>query len=176
MDDDTAKTPFEKITELLAAKGVEFVVIGGQAETLYGSARVTYDTDLCYRRTPENLQRLADALRQLKPTLRGAPPDLPFRIDAESLALGGNFTFSSPVGDLDLIGQVEPLGGYEELSRTAETIRVGGINLKVISVDDLIRVKEYLGRPKDGDSLRNLLAIKRVREGKRRDESSSSEL
>ena len=34
MDDDTAKTPFEQIVELLNAHGVEFVIIGGQAETL----------------------------------------------------------------------------------------------------------------------------------------------
>ncbi len=52
MGDDTAKTPFEQIFELLTSCGVEFLVIGGQAETLYGSARVTYDIDLCYRRTP----------------------------------------------------------------------------------------------------------------------------
>lgn len=75
MDDDTEKTPFERIVELFVARGVEFIVIGGQAETLYGSARVSFDTDLCYRRTAENLRRLADALKELHPKLRGAPPD-----------------------------------------------------------------------------------------------------
>ena len=61
MDSDTAQTPFERIIESLDAEGVEFIVIGGQAEALYGSARVTFDTDLCYRRTAENLERLAEA-------------------------------------------------------------------------------------------------------------------
>ena len=46
---------------MLAEHGVEFIVVGGQAEALMGSARVTYDVDLCYRRTPQNLERLATA-------------------------------------------------------------------------------------------------------------------
>ena len=65
---------------------MEFILVGGQAEILHGSARVTFDLDLCYRRSPDNLDRLARALRDLKPTLRGAPADLPFVIDAKSLA------------------------------------------------------------------------------------------
>jgi len=142
---------------------VEFIVIGGQAEMLYGSARVTYDTDLCYRRTQENLRCLAEALRELKPALRGAPADLPFRIDAESLALGCNYTFSTTVGDLDLLGWVEPMGDYEQLAPRAETLRHGELTLRVISLEDLIRVKQHIGRPKDRDSLVHLLAIQRIR-------------
>lgn len=164
MGDDGAKTPFEQIVELLASHGVEFVVIGGQAETLYGSARVTYDIDLCYQRTAGNLRRLADALKTLNPTLRGAPPDLPFRIDAESLALGSNFTFRTSVGDLDLLGHVEPIGGFHEVLRHAESFRISGVDLKVIGLGDLIRIKKHLGRPKDRDSLLHLEAIKRVRD------------
>lgn len=164
MADNTAKTPFENVVELLALHGVEFIVIGGRAETLYGSARVTFDTDLCYRRTGSNLAGLAKVLKELRPTLRGAPADLPFRIDAESLALGCNFTFRTTEGDLDLLGFVEPIGGFDELEKRAETMRIGDIDLKIIALDDLIRIKEHLGRPKDRDSLLHLQAIKRLRD------------
>ena len=75
---------------MLAEHGVEFIVVGGQAEALMGSARVTYDVDLSYRRTPQNLERLATALSTLNLTLRGAPPELKFRLDAQALALGQN--------------------------------------------------------------------------------------
>ena len=75
-------SPLERFCALLAEAGVEFMVIGGQAEALMGGARVTYDVDLCYRRTPENIERLARALNRLRLTLRGAPPDLKFRIEA----------------------------------------------------------------------------------------------
>jgi hypothetical protein len=60
----------EQIARLLAAHGVEFLVIGGQAEAAFGSPRVTYDVDLCHRRTAANLERLAAALRELNPSLR----------------------------------------------------------------------------------------------------------
>ncbi|HUU96580.1 MAG TPA: hypothetical protein VM487_12640 [Phycisphaerae bacterium] len=165
MPDETAKSRLEQIVELLRAHNVEFIVIGGQAEILLGGARVTFDVDLCYRRTKGNLEVLARALRTLGPTLRGAPADLPFRIDAESLALGCNFTFSTPLGDLDLLGYLEPLGGYEELIKRATNERVGNVDAKVIALDDLIRIKQHVGRAKDRDSLLQLLAIKRVREG-----------
>lgn len=164
MDVDTAKSRFEKIVERFAAAGVEFIVIGGQAETLHGSARVTFDSDVCYRRTPGNLKKLVPALRALNVSLRGAPPDLPFLLDERTLSLGSNFTFNSDFGSLDLLGYVEPLGGYDELARNAECYVVAGIPIHAIALDDLIRVKQHIKRAKDRDSLMHLLAIKRVRE------------
>jgi predicted nucleotidyltransferase len=164
MDEKTLKSPLERIAAVLLTHGVEFLVIGGQAENLYGSPRVTYDVDLCYRRTPENLERLAAALRELRPTLRDAPPDLPFRIDAQSLALGSNFTFTTDLGDLDLLGYVEPIGGWDELSTDARTMHLDDLALRIISLGDLIRIKEYLGRPKDRDSARQLRALHGLQE------------
>ena len=164
MADDTEKSSFEEIVELLTARGVEFIVIGGQAESLLGSDRPTFDTDLCYRRTPDNLQRLAEAVKELRPSLRGAPPDLPFRLDAQSLALGNNFTFRTTAGDLDLLGYVAPIGDYDAIAPRATTLPLGPSQIKVMSLDDLIQVKQHVNRPKDRDSLMHLLAIKRIRD------------
>lgn len=163
MADDTEKSPLEKVLEVLVKHGVEFIVIGGQAETLFGSPRITYDIDLCYRRTRENLERLARALPEFQPKLRGAPPDLPFIIDARALALGNNFTFTTPIGDLDFLGYCEPIGDYEALAPRAGPMRVGDFDVLVIDLDDLIRIKEHLCRVKDTDSLVQLLAIKKTR-------------
>src|SRR5216117_500735 len=110
-----------------------------------GSSRVTYDVDLCYRRTSENLERLATALATLNLTLRGAPAELKFRLDAQALALAQNYTF-------------------EVLAPQAETVSIGGHPTRVIGLDDLIRIKRYIGRPKDRESLLHLEAIKRLRE------------
>src|SRR3989442_5475125 len=60
------------LTALIDAN-VAFVVVGGMAAVAQGSAYITVDLDICYHRTPENLQRLCDALRPLRPQLRGAP-------------------------------------------------------------------------------------------------------
>ncbi len=158
------KSDLRRIAEHLVRYGVEFIVIGGQAETLFGSPRVTFDVDLCYRRSKENLQRMAAALKELKPTLRNAPRDLPFIIDAKSLALGSNFTFDVGRIQFDILGYVEPIGDFEALAKNATTLPVGPLNLMVISLDDLIRIKQHVNRAKDRDSLFQLLAIKKLRE------------
>lgn len=163
MDESTAKSPIERIIALFARHGIRFVLIEGQAELLHGSARVTFDIDICYERSEENLVRLAEALRELNPTLRGAPADLPFRLDARSLALGSNFTFATDEGALNLLGYVEPLGGYAELAATAESVRMNDIDVRIIALEDLIRIKEHLGRPKDREALLQLKAIRRIR-------------
>jgi predicted nucleotidyltransferase len=165
LDEPLERSPLERFCAVLAEHGVEFIVIGGQAEVLMGSARVTYDVDLCYRRTPDNLERLAAALGTLNLTLRGAPPELKFRLDAQALALGQNYTFEVD-GEypLDFLGYMEPIGTYEDLLLHAGTITVDGRPVRVIGLDDLIRIKRYLGRPKDRESLLHLEAIKRLRE------------
>jgi predicted nucleotidyltransferase len=165
MADDTGKPRLLQIAEHLQRHGVEFIVIGGQAAALLGSPVPTFDVDLCYRRTPDNLRRLAEALTELHPTLRGAPPDLPFRLDAESLALGANFTFNTDLGPLDLLGWVEPFGPYENLLPHVEVIPVGVGTLQTIGLDDLIAIKRHIGRPKDKVALVQLEALKRLREG-----------
>jgi len=158
-------SPLERFCTLLADAGVEFMVIGGQAEALMGSPRVTYDVDLCYRRTPENLERLARALRTLKLTLRGAPPELTFRVDARALALGSNFTFEVDAEyALDLLAYLEPVGTYEDLLPGSETLQMSGKTVRVIGLEDLIRIKRHLARPKDREALLQLEAIKRLRE------------
>ncbi len=157
------KSRLEQFCDLFARHGVEFIIMGGQAEFLYGSARLTFDWDFCYRRTQENLERLAHALKELGVTLRNAPSDLPFLIDAKSLALGENFTFNTATGGLDLFGYVEPIGGYDEVGKRATRMTLGDLDVQVIALDDLIRIKEHIQRPKDRDSLMHLRAIKEAR-------------
>jgi predicted nucleotidyltransferase len=168
MVDDSGKethdeSNLERIAKVLLRHGVDFLVIGGQAEILMGSPRVTYDTDLCYRRDPENLEHLAAALQEIRPTLRGAPSDLPLILDVQALSLGNNYTFDTSLGPLDLLGWVEPLGTFEALVPRCETYEVGDLIIRTIGLEDLIRIKQHLGRPRDRESLLQLLAIRKVR-------------
>jgi hypothetical protein len=158
------QSDLRRIATILLRHRVEFLVVGGQAEVLMGSPRVTYDTDLCYRRTRENLERLANALKEVKPTLRGAPPDLPLILDAQALAFGNNYTLETAIGPLDLLGWVEPLGTFESLLPHCEQYTVGDMVIRTIGLDDLIRVKEHIGRTKDRESLLQLRAVKRLRD------------
>jgi hypothetical protein len=58
---------FEATLKALLERDVNFVVIGGYAATLHGSAYLTRDLDICYERTPENMERLVSALRPYHP-------------------------------------------------------------------------------------------------------------
>src|SRR6266568_9669520 len=99
----------------LSKADVACIVIGGMAAVAQGSSYVTADLDLCYQRHPRNYQRLSEALRPLHPRLRGAPADLPFVLDAATLRAGLNFTLTTDLGDIDLLGEVTGVGGFREL-------------------------------------------------------------
>jgi hypothetical protein len=79
----------------LSTGGIEFIVVGGVAGAIHGAAHVTYDIDSVYRRTADNMSRLAAALAPVHPYLRGAPPGLPFTLDAPTLGRGLNFTLAT---------------------------------------------------------------------------------
>jgi len=81
-------TDFSGILKILATGGVRFILIGGAAAIAHGAARLTQDVDVVYGREPANLGRLAQALAPYQPYLRGAPPGLPFRLDAQTLQRG----------------------------------------------------------------------------------------
>src|SRR5215475_4579979 len=104
----------EDTIRALYDEGVEFVLIGGSAMGLQGSAHVTKDIDVCYARTPANIARLAKALQPLRPSLRNAPANPPFALDAATITAGLNFTLSTGLGDLDLLGEVSGLGAFPE--------------------------------------------------------------
>ena len=121
---------------------------------------MTRDLDICYPRGPQDLARLAEALRELKARLRGAPADVGFQLDARSLAAGDHFTFTTDAGSLDVLGTPSGVSGYEELARNARETDLDGIRILVASIDDLIRMKRAAGRPKDLVELEILGALR----------------
>lgn len=133
----------------LARHDVDFILIGGIAAIVLGSSYSTSDLDVAYARDRANLERLADALRELGATLRGAPPGVPFRLDADTLEAGLNFTFETEGGDLDVFGEPAGAPAYAELKRRSSTERIEGVELRVASIDHLIAMKEAAGRTKD---------------------------
>jgi hypothetical protein len=135
--------------KLLSDEKVDFVLIGGLAASLLGSTSVTDDTDVCHSREEPNLQRLAAALKKMSARLRGVDEDVPFQLDARTLAAGMNFTFATDFGSLDCLGQPAGVSGYEELARNATELPLGDIAVKVSSIMDLKLMKQAAGRPKD---------------------------
>jgi hypothetical protein len=139
-----------RLLRVLVEHDVDFVVVGGIAGIARGSAYMTEDLDIAYARDPENLQRLAATLRELGARLRGAPTDVPFILDAKTLAAGAHFTFDTDRGPLDLLDRPDGSPPYDELRRRAGPPQtVDGLPVLVASLDDLIAMKEATGRPRD---------------------------
>lgn len=136
------------------------MLIGGYAGALRGSPVITGDVDVCYARDDANLARLAEALGSLDARLRGAPPDVPFRLDARSLRAGDHFTFSTSAGPVDILGTPSGTKGFPDLDANASDEVVDGLTIRVASIEDLIRMKRAAGRPKDLIALEWLSAVR----------------
>jgi hypothetical protein len=146
-----AEPPFDPLPLLraLIEADIDFVVIGGVAAGAHGSAFGTIDLDVAYARERENLERLAEVLQRLGARLRGAPGEVPFQLDAEALEAGDNFTFTTELGDLDILAYPAGAPKYAQLRAAAMPVEIGGRIARVASIDDLIAMKEAAGRPKD---------------------------
>jgi hypothetical protein len=150
-DDGSLGPPLQvqPLLEALERHGVDFVVVGGMAGLVHGSAYPTFDLDIAYARDDANLRRLAAALRELDVTLRGAPSDLPFQLDVRTLANGANFTFESAYGGFDVLGQIDGIRDYASLRRDSRPDQIEGVGVRVASLDHLIAMKRAANRTKD---------------------------
>lgn len=152
-------TDFESLLGVLVDAGVEFIVVGGAAAVAHGSTRLTQDLDVVYSRSSKNIGRLVDALDGHSPYLRGAPPGLPFTWDRETIERGLNFTLTTDVGDLDLLGEIIGGGTFEELEPHTVALELFGLGVLCLDLEWLIRVKTAAGRPRDLEVLAELQAI-----------------
>lgn len=152
-------TNFRAVLQTLVGGEVKFIVIGGVAAVVHGTARLTEDIDVVYARDPENITRLARALAPHSPYLRGAPPGLPFRFDERTIALGLNFTLTLDFGALDLLGEIVGGGDFEELLPYSTELAVYSVRCLCLDLPALIRSKRAAGRPKDIEALAELEAL-----------------
>jgi len=136
------------------------VVVGGIASALHGSASITFDIDICQSRTMENLARLEASLKELGARLRGGAEDIVVPWDARTLQARDNFTFATKLGDLDCLGTPAGTNGFDDLSANAVEMDIEGVKFRVVSLNDLIRMKRASGRPKDRIELEVLGALR----------------
>ena len=135
---------------------------GGADQVSQG--RLLLSTHFCYRRTPDNIARLATALATINPYLRGALPGLPFRFDALTIQAGLNFTLTTDLGDIDFLGEVSGIGHYDHVLAQSEELDVFRFKVRVLSLDGLIAAKIAAGRQKDRNQLVELQEIKKLRD------------
>jgi predicted nucleotidyltransferase len=151
---------FERILTSLRSTDVSFVIVGGVAATVHGSARLTSDVDVVYARSLPNIERLVQAISPLKPYLRGAPPGLPFRFDVDTVRRGLNFTLTTEAGPLDILGEITGIGDYDAVLAVSEDVPLFGAAYRCISLEGLIVSKRAAGRTKDLEAVAELELIR----------------
>ena len=150
-----------EVVRRLREQQVEYIIVGAVCAMMHGALRPTIVLDICYRRTPENIRRLAAALSPLKPRPRGFPEGLPFVFEERTIQLGSNFTLDIGGVDLDLLGTMSAVGGYEEvIERAVRTLLPNGEAVSILSLEDLIATKEAANRGKDHNALPELRELR----------------
>jgi len=144
---------------------VEFVVVGGLAGVVHGSALVTEDVDVCAPLSQQNLTRILAALADINPRFRMSPHRPPLPGDAERLAGYKNLYLITDLGQIDILSEITGVGAYEEVSRHAIAVELAGVRVHVMDIHALIESKKALGRVKDLRAAAELEAIRdRVRQ------------
>lgn len=157
-------TNFEAVVRTLGDAGVDFVIVGGLAATIHGSARLTQDIDFVYARARNNVAQLVASLKPYEPYLRGVPRGLPFDWSEETVERGLNFTLTTSVGDIDLLGEIIGGGRFEDLLPHCVVVDLFGHRCRCLDLPGLIRTKRAAGRPKDLEVIAELEALLEERE------------
>jgi len=158
-------TDFDALLGALVEGAVEFIIVGGVAATVHGSARLTQDVDVVYARTDKNLARLVESLARYDPYLRGAPEGLPFEWSAATVRRGLNFTLTTRLGDIDILGEITGGGGYPDLLPHSFGVDLFGHRCLCLGLPWLIRTKRAAGRPRDLETVAELEALREERDG-----------
>jgi hypothetical protein len=138
----------ERILRALAAHEVDYVLIGGLAVQTHGHVRTTNDADLIPAPDPVNLERLATTLRELDARVLN-PGEEETPVDAKMLPRATIWQFASRDGGIDVMHEVPGGRPFAELRKRALQVRLGDIDVPVVDLDDLIRMKLARGRPVD---------------------------
>ena len=151
------------ILRRLHAAGVRFVIVGGVAGILQGSALTTGDLDLVYDLDRENLEKLVPVLDSIKahyrdPAGRYIVPDVD-RLERHSFNL-----LLTDLGALDLIQTIGGKLGYAELLPRSQSFEIEGMEVRALDLETLIETKRFANRPKD---LFAVLELQRILELRR---------
>lgn len=151
----------KELLERLLKNKIDFVLVGGFASVLHGSTLVTQDLDICVAITDEEIKKLRLTLADLNPIHRMNPSFAPSFLDhpkeTEQLK---NIYLKTDLGILDIMSDLPPVGNFDRIKSQSIEIELYGYKCRVISIEDLITIKQAMTRPKDKETLKILKNIK----------------
>ncbi len=152
------------LVDRLLDHNVEFVIVGGYAAVAHGASMLTQDMDVCCRFSPENLLKLQRALAGLRPVHRMTAQRMPLKLTAATASTLKNLYLDTTLGQLDCLGSITGLGDYDDVVRASIVIDWFGRPCRLLSIKALIKAKKAMGSTKDLETVRQLEALRKLRE------------
>ncbi|MGA2116039.1 MAG: hypothetical protein ABSH56_14965 [Bryobacteraceae bacterium] len=134
--------------KLLNSNGIEYLLIGGYAVSMYGHIRATNDLDIWVNMSPENAARIDRSLRQFGFAAAGLSPDL-FLTPNNVVRMG------VPPIRIEILTSISGVE-FESCYAERATIQIEDTAVPVISLARLRQNKTASGRAKDLADLENL--------------------
>lgn len=130
---------------------VKYILVGGYAVILHGYSRTTGDMDIWVQPTSENYQRVVRAFNLF---------GMPIFDMSESKFTNPDFfdvfTFGRPPVSIDIITRIKGLD-FKEAYNAAQWFQIEeGLEVRGLSLKDLIHSKRASGRNKDLDDIEHL--------------------
>lgn len=166
MKKDKEEILYEEVFRAFNKTGIDYAVCGGLAVVLHGYIRFTADLDLIVGLGKNNLEKIYDVLERLDYKLR-VPIKREEFIDKkimDKLSVEKNMkvvSFFNLKDNFKIVDIGINLPDNEEILKRKQYIKIDGFSIPIISIDDLIKMKEEAGRSRDLTDVENLKEIKK---------------
>jgi predicted nucleotidyltransferase len=144
---------YKDMLQCLLEEKVRFLLVGAYAVAVHGYPRATKDMDVFVRATPDNASSLMRALRRF-----GAP--MSDVSEADFSTEGIVFQIGNNPRRIDIVTRISGVD-FEQAYANKEDISIEGLQVPVISLEDLIANKRASGRAQDLADVEKLEALKR---------------
>jgi hypothetical protein len=130
----------DSVVAALAEARLEAILIGNAAAALQGAPVTTVDFDFMFRRTPTNLAKLKKFAARLEAVILRPyyPASALYRVMNDDRGLQADF-----------MPAIHGVKSFNSLRSRAEKVRLGGCDLWVAHLSDIIASKRAAGRPRD---------------------------
>jgi hypothetical protein len=148
---------YKDMLHTLSGEEVRYLLVGAYAMAAHGYPRATMDIDIWVMPSPENAEAVLRALGRF-----GAPVH---NLNKEDLQKDGTvFQIGVAPRRIDIITSASGLR-FEEAYVRSLSVNIEGIEVRIPSIDDLIRNKRASGRTKDLADAEALESLKNSESG-----------
>ena len=162
---------FRRIIKELEKSKIKYLAIGGVAVNLYGYNRITNDLDIILSFEEENVEKFVKLMNDLgfKSKALADPKELAKSEIRELWKKEKNmkvFSFFNPNNEQEVVDvMIQDYINYDEALKNSKLMNDENISIPVVSIDDLIRLKEISGRGRDLADLKILRKLKERSDG-----------